>query len=348
MAIDETRMNALMSRAVNDLGATMHAALVLIGDKLGLYKALAKGGPLKPSELAARTGTRERYVREWLNAQAAGGYVTYSPTTGTYSLDDEQSFAFTALDLPGAFMLAAGLLQDEPTIAEAFTSGRGVGWHEHHPTLFEGTERFFRPSYSANLITSWIPSLTNIEVKLQAGGKVADVGCGHGVSTVLLALAYPKSRFFGFDYHDKSIERARAVADAAGLGDNVRFDVAMATDFPGTDYDLVAFFDCLHDMGDPVAALRHVREVLNKKGSVMIVEPFAHDKVEENFNPLGRLFYCASTMVCTPASLSQQGQMGLGAQAGERQLREVAERAGFTRFRRAAETPTNLVFEARL
>jgi SAM-dependent methyltransferase len=345
--MDSNKLNAFINQVVGDMGATMHATLVVLGDKLGLYKAMAGAGPLTSAELAERTGTAERYVREWLNANAASGYVTYEPSTQRYALPDEQAFALTEMDIPGAFYIASACFNDEPKIAEAFRSGKGVGWHEHDKRLFCGTERFFRPNYAMNLLTSWIPALTGVQERLQAGGSVADIGCGHGASTLLMAEAFPKSHFHGFDYHDGSIQYARKAAAEHGLKD-VKFDVASASNYPSNGgYDLVAFFDSLHDMGDPVGAAKHVRSTLKPDGVWMIVEPFAHDRAEENHNPLGRLFYSASTMLCTPASLSQEVGAALGAQAGEARLRAVLSEGGFTRVRRAAETPFNLVLEAR-
>ncbi|TAH36773.1 MAG: class I SAM-dependent methyltransferase [Planctomycetota bacterium] len=351
MSINEAKLHDFMGKAVTDMGAALHAGLVVIGDKLGLYKAMAGAGPLSSAELAQRTGTAERYVREWLAAQAAGGYVAYDAATQRYSLPEEQALALAVDDspvfLPGAFQLITSALKDEPKIADAFRSGQGVGWHEHDPGLFEGTERFFRPNYAANLVSAWIPALDGMEARLRKGARVADVGCGHGASTILMAKSYPNSSFTGFDYHKPSIEWARKAAARQGLGERVRFEAAAAKDYPGQGYDFVTFFDCLHDMGDPVGASRHVLQSLAKDGTWMIVEPFANDRVEDNLNPVGRVFYCASTMVCTPASLSQEVGLGLGAQAGEARLRDVVTSGGFTRFRRATETPFNLVFEAR-
>jgi SAM-dependent methyltransferase len=351
MAIDEGKLHEFVGKAVGDLGAAMSAALVVIGDKLGLYKAMAGAGPLSSTELAKRTGCVERYVREWLNAQAAGGYVTYDPATKTYTLPPEQAFCLadesSPTFLPGGFQVIAAVMRDEPKLADAFRSGAGVGWHEHDPGLFEGTERFFRPNYAANLITSWVPALEGVEAKLREGARVADVGCGHGASTILLAEAYPKSTFVGFDYHEPSISWARKAASRAGVAARVRFEVASSKAYPGRGYDLVAFFDCLHDMGDPVGAARHVLSTLDRDGTWMIVEPFAGDRVEQNLNPVGRVYYSASTMICTPASLAQEVGLALGAQAGEVRLKEVVTAGGFTRFRRATETPFNLVFEAR-
>ena len=347
MAIDQAKLNALLGRAVVDIGANFHAALVVTGDKLGLFRALRDHGPTTSGDLAKRTNTHERYVREWLSAMAAGGYVGYESASEEFSLSEEQALALIDADLPGAFLLAQATVKSEPRITEAFRSGKGVGWHEHDPGLFEGTERFFRPGYAVNLVPSWIPALEGVQAKLEKGGRVADVGCGHGSSTILMAKAFPASRFVGFDYHDRSIDWARETAKREGLGDRVSFEVASSKDYPGTGYDLVAFFDSLHDMGDPVGIGRHVRRSLGTDGTWLLVEPFAHDRLEENLNPVGRMYYAASTMLCTPNSLAQEVGAALGAQAGEGRLKRVATEAGFTRFRRAAETPFNLVFEAR-
>jgi len=348
--IDEAKLNAFMGQAVQDMGAAMHAALVVVGDKLGLYKAMAGAGATTPAQLATKTGTDERYLREWLNANAASGYLTYDPATKTYTLPPEQALALAVEDspafLPGAFQIIAALMKDEPKITEAFRTGHGVGWHEHDADLFQGTERFFRPNYAANLISQWLPSLTGVEAKLKAGARVADVGCGHGSSTILMAKSFPNSTFFGFDYHPASIQWAQKAAKDAGVSDRITFQIAAAKDFPGSGYDLVTFFDCLHDMGDPVGASKHVRSALAPGGSWMIVEPFANDRVEDNLNPVGRIFYSASTMICTPASRSQEVGLALGAQAGEARMAEVVTSGGFTRFRRASQTPFNLVFEA--
>jgi len=351
MAVDPAKLEQFMGRIVGDMGSAISAVLVVIGDQLGLYKAMAGAEPLTPAELATRTGTAERYVREWLCAQAAGGYVDYDAATGRFRLNDEQAMVFADEQSPvfaqGGFQILTSLFKDEPKITAAFRTGKGVGWHEHDPALFVGTERFFRPNYNANLTGSWIPALEGVEQKLRSGARVADVGCGLGTSTVIMARAYPRSTFVGFDYHEPSITRARAAAAEAGVGDRTRFEVARAQDYPGTGYDLVALFDCLHDMGDPVGAAAHVRRSLAPDGTWMLVEPYAGDRVEDNLNPIGRLFYSASTMVCTPASLAQEVGLALGAQAGEKRLRDVITQAGFTRFRRATATPFNLVLEIR-
>jgi 2-polyprenyl-3-methyl-5-hydroxy-6-metoxy-1,4-benzoquinol methylase len=351
MPVDTNKLNELLGRFVNDFGATFHAALVRVGERLGLYKALAEGGPQTPAELATRTNTTERYVREWLCNQAAGGYVSYDGKTGNFFLNDEQVFTLADENspafLPGAFQVALAAAKAEEEITERFKTGKGMGWHEHHPELFVGTERFFRPGYAANLMSTWIPALEGVKEKLERGATVADVGCGLGASTVLMAKSYPKSRFFGFDYHDKSIATAKQRAKDAGVADRIEFKVAKAKDYPGADYDFVTFFDCLHDMGDPVGASAHVHRSLKKDGTWMIVEPAAGDKLEDNMHPIGRAFYGASTLLCTPASLSQEVGLALGAQAGEKRLREVVTAGGFKHFRRATETPFNLIFEAR-
>jgi len=349
-ALDMEKLNSFVGQFVTDLGAAVHAGMVVIGEKLGLYKTLALA-PMTASELAAHTKTDERYTREWLASQAAGGYVTYDEKSGQFSLSAEQAFTLANEDspayLPGAFELALGSLAAVPRIAESFKSGAGMGWHEHSEFVFHGCEKFFRPGYAANLVANWIPALSGVKEKLEAGAKMADVGCGKGASTMLLAKAFPKSHFTGFDYHDKSIEGARATAKREGLSDRVKFEVAAAKQFPGTGYDFIAVFDCLHDMGDPVGAAKHVRQALAPDGSWMIVEPFANDELKDNLNPVGRVYYSFSTLLCTPCSRSQEVAACLGAQAGEKRIREVVTAAGFTRFRRAAETPFNIVFEAR-
>lgn len=351
MTINQDKLHEFLGKAIVDFGATFNAALIRIGDKLGLYKALAKGGPQTPGELAKATGTAERYIREWLSEQAAGGYVTYDGATGKFHLSEEQAFAMaddaSPVFLPGAFQVALAAIKAEEQIAERFKTGEGMGWHEHHHELFVGTERFFRPGYAANLISAWIPALEGVQEKLTKGGRVADVGCGLGASTILMAKSFPNSEFMAFDYHDKSIETAKQRAKEAGVSDRIRFEVSSAKSYPGKDYDFVTFFDCLHDMGDPAGASAHVHSTLKKDGTWMIVEPFASDKLEENLNPIGRAFYGASTLLCTPASLSQEVGLALGAQAGEKRLREVVTSGGFSHFRRATQTPFNLIFEAR-
>src|SRR5579859_6552833 len=350
-AVDMEKLMGFVFQAVGEVGATLNAALVVMGDRLGLYRAMAGAGPLAPAELARRTGTTERYVREWLNAQAAGGYVAYDPDSGRYWLPPEQAVALTDSDspayLPGFFQIALGSVIDSPKIVERARSGGGFGWHEHVHDVHEGCERFFRPGYNAHLIAEWLPALEGVVEKLERGASVADVGCGHGASTVLMAQAFPNSTFTGSDYHDGSIETARRRAQDAGISDRARFQVAPAAAYSGSGYDLVTMFDCLHDMGDPVGAARHVHSTLKPDGTWMIVEPNAGDRIEDNLNPIGRTYYGFSTLLCTPASLSQEVGLALGAQAGETRIREVVQEGGFTRFRRVAETPFNLVFEAR-
>jgi len=351
--VDEAKLEQFVHTVVGDLGAAMHAALVRIGDELGLYRAMAGAGAMTSAELAERTGTAERYVREWLAAQAAGGYVSYDADSGRYSLPPEQAVALADESSPffmlGGFQVASACVADQPAITEAFRTGDGVGWHEHDDRLFAGTERFFRPNYRGNLVNSWIPALDGVQAKLEAGARAADVGCGHGASTILMAQAFPASTFVGYDYHDASIDAARSAARDAGVSERVSFEIAGAADYPSPEggFDLVCFFDCLHDMGDPVGACRHTLRALAPDGTAMLVEPNAGDRVEDNLNPVGRVFYCASTMICTPNSLDQDVGLALGAQAGEARLAAVAREAGFTRFRRAAETPFNLVLEAR-
>lgn len=348
--MNEDRLNELVGQAVGDFGAIVSGALVVIGDRLGLYRALAAAdGPLTSTEVAERTGCAERYVREWLNGQSAAGYVTYAGN-GEYTVTEEQAIAFTDDSSPacvvGGFQLMLAITRSIDKITDAFQTGEGVGWHEHHHELFHGTERFFRPGYVANLTSSWIPAMDGVEDKLTAGAKVADVGCGHGASTIVLAQAYPNSTFIGYDYHQPSIDAARKAAAEAGLT-NVSFEVASAKDYPDTGFDLVAIFDALHDMGDPRGAAAHILSSLSPDGSWLLVEPFANDDVADNLNPIGKVFYNASTLVCTPASLSQEVGTALGAQAGEARLREVVTGGGFGSFRRVAETPFNLVFEAK-
>lgn len=349
--LDLEKLHEFVFRAVDEVGATLNTALVVMGDRLGLYRALAGAGPLTPTELARRTGTAERYVREWLNAQAAGGYVEYEADSGRYSLPPEQANALTDESspayLPGFFQIALGSVVDSPRITEAAKSGDGIGWGDHVHDVHEGCERFFRPSYNAYLLTEWLPALEGVVEKLEQGGVVADVGCGHGASTILMAQAFPASHFRGFDYHEGSIATAAERASAAGVGDRAVFSAAPASSYSGDGYDLVTMFDCLHDMGDPAGAARHVRSSLAPDGTWMIVEPRAGDRVEENLNPVGRAYYGFSTLLCTPSSLAQEVGLALGAQAGEARIREVVLGAGFSSFRRVAETPFNMVFEAR-
>lgn len=349
--IDQGKLEEFLGRFVGDLGAALSAALVVIGDKLGLYRAMADGQSVTPEQLASRTGTDPRYVREWLSNQAAGAYVSFDPERERFFLTAEQSLALaqegSPAFVPGAFQLATSLIKDEEKIARAFHTGAGVGWHEHHHDLFTGTERFFRPGYAANLTSSWIPALDGVHDRLTAGALVADIGCGHGASTILMAQAYPHSQFVGFDYHQASIEHARQAATNAGLDERVSFEVAAAKQYRGECYQLVTMFDCLHDMGDPVGAAAHVLQTLAPDGTWMIVEPYAGDHLTDNLNPVGRVYYGASTLVCTPASRDQEVGLALGAQAGEQRLRQVATTGGFTHFRRAAETPFNIVLEAR-
>ena len=348
--IDEDKMNAFLGKVVTDFGASLSSVLGYIGIKLGLYEALADSEGMTPLELAEKTGTTERYVREWLVNQAAGDYVHYDPATGKYSMLPEQSVALTDEASPfyvgGGFYVVKAMMNAQPRIADAFTNGGGMLWGDHDPDLFVGTEKFFRPGYTAHLVNSWIPALTGAEEKLQRGAKVADIGCGHGTSTIIMAEAFPNSTFYGFDNHTSSIENASAKAAAASMSDRVTFVNENAASFPDYQYDLICFFDCLHDMGDPHAAMRRANETLAEDGSVLVVEPMAGNTVEENFNPVGRTFSGASTLCCTANSMALGGP-ALGAVASEDALREVATSAGFTQFLRAAETPFNRVFEAR-
>ena len=349
-SINEQKLDELVETSLVDLGATVHAALAVIGDELGLYATLDDAGPLTSAELAEETDTVERYVREWLRAQAAGGYVTYDPETDSYRLSPEQAYILSDADspvfMPGAFQLVTSVAKIGPELLEAFRTGEGIGWHEHDEDVFHGTERFFGPSYGAFLI-DWIEALDGVDETLQTGGRIADVGCGHGAPTIRMAEAYPDSTVVGVDYHEDSIAVARERAETAGVADRVDFEVATAREYTGSDYDLVTMFNCFHDMGDPVGVAAHVRETLADDGAWMIVEPYAEDRVEDNLTPFGRLAYSISTVACTPNSLSQEVGYGLGAQAGEEQTRAVVTDGGFTRFRRAAETPTSLVFEAK-
>jgi 2-polyprenyl-3-methyl-5-hydroxy-6-metoxy-1,4-benzoquinol methylase len=349
--IDTDRLMAFVGRAIDEVGAALNTALVVMGDQLGYYRAMADGTPTTPTELAERTATDAHYTREWLNAQAAGGFVEYDPAAARYRLPAEHAMALadetSPAFLPGFFQIAHGTVRDTADIIAAARTGDGVGWHEHNTDVHLGCERFFRPGYTANLVAGWLPALDGVVDKLRAGARVADVGCGHGSSTILMAQAYPNSTFVGSDYHPASIETARARAEEAGVADRVSFEIAPADGFSGTGYDLVTMFDTLHDMGDPVGAGRHVRQALSDDGTWMIVEPMAGDRVEDNLNPIGRAYYAFSTLLCTPSSLAQDVGLALGTQAGPARIRDVVTTAGFGRFRQATETPLNLVLEAR-
>lgn len=348
--IDQSRLESLLGKMVGDMGAAAVAPLVVLGDRLGLYRALAAAGPLTPAQLAEKTGTTERYVREWCSAQAGFGYIDYDPSGGKFLMSPEQQAVFADPESPacmtGGYYAIAAMSIDEPKITHAFRSGEGVGWGDHCNCLFCGTEKFFRPGYKANLVSDWLPKLDGVVEKLKRGGKVADVGCGHGASTLVMAEAFPNSEFIGFDFHVPSVVYANEHAKDAGIK-NVRFEVAKAKTFPGQGFDLVAYFDCLHDMGDPVGAVEHTRQAMKPDGTMMIVEPFARDRLEDNLNPVGRMYYAFSTMICTPASMSQEVGMALGAQAGPKRLEEVVRKGGFSRFRVATQTPFNLILEAR-
>jgi 2-polyprenyl-3-methyl-5-hydroxy-6-metoxy-1,4-benzoquinol methylase len=349
--VDQARLNTLLGKFVNDLGAAAQGPGILTGEQLGLYKALAAAGKATPQDLAAKTGIKERYLREWLAGQAASGWIEYEPKSGRFWMTPEQQLAMTDEDspayIPGAFYILSSIYKDQRRIAEAIRNGSGFGWHEHHVDLFSGTRKFFRPGYLANLVGSWLPALEGVVPKLKAGARVADVGCGYGASTIIMAKAFPKSTFVGYDYHLESIEWARNEAVTEKVAKNTDFEVATAKEFPGKGFDLVTFFDCLHDMGDPVGAAKHVRKSLKPDGTWMVVEPFAKERIEENLNPVGRIFYNASLFVCVPSSLSQEVGLGLGAQASDSSLMDVFREAGFSRTRKATETPFNRVFEAR-
>jgi SAM-dependent methyltransferase len=349
--IDPDRVEQMLGRFTADLGAALSFPLVLVGEQLGLFAAMEDGEPKTAAELAGLTDTDERYVQEWLSAMAASGYASYDAQAQRFHLDPEQALVLAGENgpayIPGAFHVAASIVRDMPHITEVIRSGAGMGWHEHDHALFHGTERFFRPGYATHLVAEWIPALVGVSGKLERGARVADIGCGHGASTILMAKAFPNSVFIGSDYHAPSIEQARRTAEEAGVGDRVRFEVAGAQTFGGEDLDLVCIFDALHDMGDPVGAARRVRGALAPEGTWMIVEPRAGDRLEDNLNPVGRVFYSASTAICTPNAKSQDGGWALGAQAGETRLLDVLAQAGFTRVRRAAETPFNLVLEAK-
>jgi 2-polyprenyl-3-methyl-5-hydroxy-6-metoxy-1,4-benzoquinol methylase len=351
MSVNPDKLNELIMKFVTELGASATGPNILIGEQLGLYKALSANGAITPKELAEKTSTNERYVREWCAGQAASGYVNYDPSSGKYSMSPEQSFALTnennPLYIPGAFYIVSAMYKDERKLADAFRSGKGFGWGEHQVDLFSGTKKFFKPNYIGNLVGSWLPSLEGVVPKLNAGAKVADVGCGLGASTIIMAKAFPKSNFVGYDYHMESIEMARNDAVTENATANTDFEVATAKDYQGKDFDLVTFFDCLHDMGDPVGAAKHVRQSLKPDGTWMIVEPFAKETVQDNMNPVGRIFYNASSMLCVPSSLAQEVGLALGAQTSDAKLKEVIQAGGFRTVRKSAETPFNRVFEAR-
>ncbi|WP_246473977.1 class I SAM-dependent methyltransferase [Arenibacter arenosicollis] len=350
MQVDEEKLHVLLGKMVTEMGAAAIGPLIILGDRLGLYKALEDFGPTGSKQLADATGTSERYVREWLAAQAASGYIEYHPEKEQFSMTKEQAMVFSDPNSPvlmtGAYYAISSMYHDEEIMEKAFKSGKGVSWGDHHSCLFCGTEKFFRPSYKTNLVSNWLPALDGVVDKLKKGGKVADIGCGHGASTIIMAEAFPNSEFIGYDFHEGSVNHAAADAKKAGLK-NITFKVGNAKNFPGKDYDLVAFFDCLHDMGDPVGACKHTVKALKPDGTCLIVEPYANDSLLENMNPVGRAFYSFSTMLCTPSSLSQEVGLALGAQAGEKKLKQVAIDGGFARFRRATETPFNLILEAR-
>jgi SAM-dependent methyltransferase len=352
MKVDEGKLNAFVEKAVTDLAAGYGGVMTVLGHKLGLYKAMAHAGPLDSSEVAQRSGCAERYVREWLNSQAAAGYVLYHTTSATYELTAEQALVLAEDDspvfMPPAWEVPVSMFLDEEKTLEAFRTGKGVAWDEHNERLFCGVAAFYRNGYRNSLVREWLPALRGVEEKLRAGAKVADVGCGHGHSTILMAEAFPRSRFWGFDYHEKSIDSARGHARNTKIENHVSFEVASAVGYPAGGFDLICFFDCLHDMGDPVGAARHAKRALTHDGTVMLVEPFANDRIEENLNTVGRLYYSASTTLCCAHSLSEDGAAALGAQAGEARLANVFTKAGFTEFRKAKVTPFNLILEAKV
>jgi len=351
MAIDEAKLNEFMGKVVTELGAGLGFPMHRLGDQLGIWKAMAGAGPLTATEVAERCGCHERYIQEWLAAETTGGYIGYDADAKTYTLSDEVAFAMADESSPvflgGAWQVATSVFESLPKLAEAYKTGEGVAWADHTHNLFEGVERFFRPGYNANLVSSWLPSLEGVVKKLEEGAKVADVGCGHGASTIIMAQAFPNSTFTGFDYHDASIVAARKEAADAGVADRVSFEVAPAQSYPGNDYDLVTFFDCLHDMGDPDGAARHVKSTLAKGGTWMLVEPYSNGDLVADSNPVGRVFYASSASICLPASLADKGRRGLGNQVGDSEWESILAECGFSHCRRAAETPFNRVFEVR-
>lgn len=350
MELNENKLNDLLGKVVVEMGAAANGPLITIGDKLGLYKSLSESGHMTSDELASKTNTSERYVREWLSAQASSGYIEYDSKSREFFMTPEQAAVFgnekSPVFMTGAFYAITSLYHDEPKILKAFKTGEGVSWGNHNKCLFCGTEKFFSPSYENNLVSSWIPSMEGVTEKLEKGAKVADIGCGHAASTIIMAKAFPNSTFIGFDFHEESIQQAKSRANGEGVT-NVSFEVSTAKTFHGKDYDFITFFDCLHDMGDPVGACAHVKNALKPDGTCMIVEPFANGSLEENLNPVGRAFYAFSTMLCVPCSLNQEVGLALGAQAGEERLKEAITSGGFSHFKRATETPFNLILEAR-
>lgn len=350
--IDESKLHEFVGKMLNDIGGAFSVPLVRIGDELGLYKLIKENGPIRTSDLAKKAGIAERYAREWLAAQASSGYITYDAASDAFSLSGEQALVFAEDDSPvnlrGAYDVAAAMLENQPKVIEAFKTGDGVGWGDQAGCLFCAVGKFFRPGYVNHLVDEWLPALDGMIERLEKGARIADVGCGHGFSTITMAEAFPNSEFVGFDFHEGSIKSARKHASDHGLNDRISFEVATAQDFPGRDYDLVTFFDCLHDMGDPRGAASHVYSTLARDGAWMIVEPMAGDRMEDNLNPVGRLYYSASTMICVPTSLDQPVAEALGAQAGEARLTEVIKSGGFSNIRRATETPFNMVLEARV
>lgn len=349
--LDSAKLEAVVTQALNDLSGAQGGVMMNLGHKLGLFRALKGAGPLSAAELAKRSGCAERYVREWANSQVAGGYLAYHPSSETYEMTPEQAMVLADDDspvfFPNAWSVNASMWFDEEKILAAFRTGQGISWGDHHERLFCGVAAFYRNGYQASLVPEWLPALEGVVPKLEKGAKVADVGCGHGHSTVIMAKAFPNSRFWGFDAHPASIAAARRIAQDAGVADRVAFEIARATEYPALDYDLIAFFDCLHDMGHPDRALKHAAKTLAPEGTVMLVEPFAHDKVEQNVGPIGRLYYAGSSTICVPHAISEYGSHSLGAQAGPERLGSIVKAAGFTRFRRALATPFNLILEAR-
>ena len=349
-SIDSKKLEEFVMKAVADMGSSLSAMMVMLGEKLGLYKALQQNGPLTSEELSNKTNTSERYIREWLASQAASGYISYNPSDRKFSISPENAMVLADENSPayllGGYQILRSIFKDEDKFVKIFQTGEGLRWGEHHHDLFEGTAKFFKPSYMSNLVSSWIPSLEGVEEKLKKGAKVADIGCGYGVSTAIMAKAYPNSQFYGFDNHLPSIEKAKEHASKYNINENIKFSLVSANESIGNDYDLVAFFDCLHDMGDPLGALKFARQSLKNDGTCMIVEPMANDNIEENLNLVGRIYYSASSLICVPNSLADNG-IALGAQAGEKRIKDLVHKAGFTKFKRSAQTPFNIVYQAK-